>query len=123
MKLLNKRINIIFGTSLLVMIIWVIIMMFFLNRFLFFIHGFTWESMDLATVEKAKAYKAIYPTKVFMIFAGFIASIVMLFYSRKLRMNGSKKLYQFTSGICWIIFIIFLTFVIFYFIVPKGPMI
>ena len=117
------KFNILFAISFIIMIVLTIITVFFLNRFLFFIHGFTWEPKDSLTVEKFKAYKAIYPSKVVIIFGGFVASLALLIYSRKMLFHNPQQLYQLIYVACWIIFIVFLIFVVFFFVVPRGGMI
>lgn len=106
------KLNIYFFISFLVMLALTIIVVFFLNKFLFFIHGFDMNSTNNTTVDTFKAYKTIYKSKVLIIISGLIISIILLVFARKLSLQNPYWEYQLAYGICWLLqlYSSFLTF-------------
>lgn len=117
------KLNIYFFISFLVMLALTIIVVFFLNKFLFFIHGFDMNSTNNTTVDTFKAYKTIYKSKVLIIISGLIISIILLVFARKLSLQNPYWEYQLAYGICWVITIIFIILNIFLVFLPKGPLV
>jgi hypothetical protein len=114
--------NILFFISFILMILISIIVVFFLNRFLFFIYGYNVDPSIGPTAEAAQAYKAIYNSKVFIELVGLILSIVLLFFARKLTLQNPHLFYCVIYATCWLITIIFSILGIFFIILPKGPL-
>jgi hypothetical protein len=105
------------------MILATVIAVFFLNKFLFYIHGYNIDLTKDASVEAFAAYKAIYKSKVVFVIAGLVLSVILLLFARKLTLVNPLFIYTVVYGICWLMAITFLIFCVFFIILPKGPLV
>jgi len=105
------------------MIFVTIVSVFFLNKFLFLIHGYHMDMTKSTSVEAFEAYKAVYKTKIFLIVASLVISIILLLFARKIALQNplfiNKVLYVFS----WIMTIIFSILSGMFIILPKGPLV
>jgi hypothetical protein len=106
------------------MIVFTVVVVFFLNRFLFFICGYSTQLLhDTVSVAAFEAYRAVYKVKIFMIFAGMISSVILLFFGHKFKARSPYWSAFIIYGICWLMAIIFLAICLFFFVFPTGALI
>jgi hypothetical protein len=115
--------NIFFIFSFILMVFVSFMVVFCLNKFLFFIHGYNVDTTKVASAEAFEAYKTIYKSKVLIIVACLILSIVLLLFARKLTLQNPHLIYKVVHGICWLITIIFLILCTLFIFLPKGPLV
>ena len=99
-----------------------IIVVFFRDQFLFFLHGFDVSLIKDSKPESYEAYPKIYKSKVIIIFVGFALSIVTLLFSNRILSQNSYLGFRFLHWICWIFVIVFAINCFFLLIFPKRLM-
>jgi hypothetical protein len=115
--------NILFVFSFITMVFVTIIVVFFLNKFLFLIYGYSMDLTKSASVKAFEAYRTIYKTKVVIIAASFFISIILLLFARKLTSQIPHFIYVGVYVICWIIAIIFSILCAFLMFFPTDPLV
>ena len=117
------RTNMFFIISVAVMALLVVIVVFFLNKFLYVLHGYDTNSANTVDVRSFKVYKVIYRTKVIVVFIGFLLSIAELIYARRVLLQYPNFGYTILYGICWLIVAIFVLACLALIFLPKGPLV
>jgi hypothetical protein len=100
-----------------------VMVVFFLNEFLFFIHGYTVDTSKTANVETFEAYKNIYKSKIVIIVVSLIMSIVLLLFARYQSLHNPFLIYKIIYAFCWIFVITFFVLCCLLVFLPKGPMV
>ncbi len=96
-----------------------IIVAFFRDRFLFFLHGFDINLINDTKVESFVAYQKIYTSKAIMIFAGLVISIVTLLFSNRILSQNHNWGFRFVYWICWLFVVVFAINCFFFSVLPK----
>ena len=115
--------KVLFFISFFMLLALAVLVLFFLNKFLFLIHGFDMNSTKNTTAETFKAYKTIYKSKLLVMVLGLILSIVSLLFARKISVQNPCWKYHFLYIICWLFTLIFTLLNVFLFVLPKGPLV
>jgi hypothetical protein len=116
------KINRLFFISLFILMLATTTILFFRDRFLFFLHGYEKELLKITSVEAVKAHAQIYKSKILILVGGLILSIITLFFSRKLLSQNEYLIYEIIYGVCILIVIVFLINCFFLFFLPKRLM-
>jgi len=99
-----------------------VILIFFLNKFLFYINGYHTDLIGVNSVESGEAYKHVYPSKVALFFGGFVVSAVtLILFKKTFVQNGLLSFLIY--GVCGLMAIIFLIHCFFFFLLPHNSLV
>jgi hypothetical protein len=117
------KLKVLFILSFTIMILVTVIAVFFLNKFLFLIHGYSMNLTESTSAQAFEAYKTIYKTKVLLIVVSLVISIILLVVARKSTLQNPIFSYKIIYGISWLMTIIFSILCALFIILPKGPLV
>jgi hypothetical protein len=96
-----------------------VVVLFYRDQFLFFIHGLDKNLIGSTSVESFNAYKKVYSSKVILLITGLASSGLGFFISRKLLSIGTLGLLRVVYILNAVLLILFLALLILMLVLPK----
>src|SRR5579862_1491869 len=117
------RLIIFFVVSLVAMTLLAIITIFFLDKFLFYLHGYPAILTSSPTVESNAAYETIYKDKIVIIWGGLILGVGLILFARKVSAQNPNPIFTILFVIAWLIASFFAFCCVTWMKMPKGPIV
>jgi len=96
---------------------------FFLDKFLFYLHGYPASITNGLTIESKNAYETIYKDKIVIIWGGFILGVGLILFARKVSAKIPNPIFTILFVIAWLIAGFFAFCCVTWMKMPKGPIV
>lgn len=113
------RLNILFFSFFILSLALAMILIFYQNRVLFYLHGYDRGLINAYTAESFAAYKAVYKTKIVLLFVGFFLSLITWLLSLKVTVGQYPIIHKILQWGSFAIMVLFLVLICMFYILPK----
>jgi hypothetical protein len=114
------RLNIFFIVVAIISSVISFITILYLNKFLFFIHGYDSNLLKSTSVEAFDAYRSIYKARLIFLISAFILSTITFFWAKNLQNKSPFLIYKISMWVLGFLIILLTIALILFFILPKD---